>query len=148
MGRDGVTRAFRGLCLVLLLAPALAIPAAAQTGPSQPGSAETAASLPRYLIYFDEFSAYLSPRSKQIIKQAAERAKAEHAGAITVQARASATGTEQTNMYLAETRSSIVSDQLVEDGIPKSMIKEQPIGQTGSSDTSVRNRRVDIILEH
>jgi outer membrane protein OmpA-like peptidoglycan-associated protein len=143
MRRDRVGRAFRDLCFLLMLAPAVAVSAGAQTGPGRTG-----ANLPRYLVYFDAFSAYLSPRSKTIIAQAANRAKAEGATVITVQARASATGTPQTNMYLAETRSSIVADALEADGIPKAMIKQQPIGQTGSSDTSVRNRRVDIIIEH
>jgi outer membrane protein OmpA-like peptidoglycan-associated protein len=152
MGRDRMRRAFRGFCLVVPLVSALAVAAGAQTGssntgPSDTGSGKTGATLPRYLVYFDEFSAYLSPRSKKIIAHAAKQAKAEGAKAITVQARASATGTPQTNMYLAETRSSIVADQLEADGIPQSMIKQQPIGQTGSSDPSVRNRRVDIILE-
>ena len=144
MGRDGMRRGFRGLWLMLLVS-AVAVGAGAQapkTGPGKPG-----AELPRYLVYFDEFSAYLSPRSKRIIAQAASRAKAAGAKAITVQARASATGTAQTNMYLAETRSSIVADQLEADGIAKAMITQQPIGQTGSSDPSVFNRRVDIIIE-
>jgi outer membrane protein OmpA-like peptidoglycan-associated protein len=147
MGRDGLRRALRGLCFSLLLAPALAVSAGAQTGSAPAAPGKPAASLPRYLLYFDEFSAYLSPRSKKIIAQAAKRAKSEGATAITVQARASATGTPQTNMYLAETRSSIVADELETDGIPNAMIKQQPIGQTGSSDPSVFNRRVDIILE-
>jgi len=144
MGRDGMRRAFRGLCL-LLLVPAFAVIAAAQAPKTGPG--ETVGELPRYLVYFDEFSAYLSPRSKQIIAQAAKRAKTAGAKAITVQARASATGTPQTNMYLAQTRSSIVADELEADGIAKSMIKQQPIGQTGSGDPSVFNRRVDIIIQ-
>jgi len=142
MWRDRVGCAFRGFCLLLLLAPALAVSAGAQTG-----SGTAAAGLPRHLVYFDEFSAYLSPRSKKIIAATAKQAKAEGAKAITVQARASATGTVQTNMYLAETRSSIVADELEADGIPKPMIKQQPIGQTGSSDPSVFNRRVDVIVE-
>jgi outer membrane protein OmpA-like peptidoglycan-associated protein len=143
MGRTRLARAFQGLSLLLLLAPTVAV---AQTGP-KPAAAGTAAAVPRYLVYFDEFSAYLSPRSKKIIADAARRAKAEGARSITVQARASATGTAQTNMYLAETRSSIVADELEADGIAKAMIKQQPIGQTGSSDPSVFNRRVDILLE-
>lgn len=149
MGRVRVAGALRGsMFLLLLLAPALAMAAGAQTGPAQQGSSQASGDLPRYLVYFDEFSAYLSPRSKRIIAHVAEQAKAGGAKAITVQARASATGTAQTNMYLAETRSSIVADELAADGVAKSMIKQQPIGQTGSSDTSVRNRRVDIIIEH
>jgi OmpA-OmpF porin, OOP family len=142
MRPDRLAHAFRSLGLLLVLLPAFIVSAGAQTR-----SATAAATLPRYLVYFDEFSAYLSPRSKEIIARAAKQAKAEGAKAITVQARASATGTPQTNMYLAETRSSIVADELEADGIPKSMIKQQPIGQTGSSDPTVRNRRVDIIIE-
>ena len=141
----GMRRGFRGLCL-LLLVPALAAAAAAQVGAPQTEPGKTAG-LPRYLVYFDEFSAYLSPRAKETIALAASKAKAAGAKAITVQARASATGTPQTNMYLAQTRSSIVADQLEAEGIAKSMIKQQPIGQTGSDDPSVFNRRVDIIIE-
>jgi len=137
-------RWYRGLCLLLLL-PAFAIAAAAQKPKTGPG--EAAGELPRYLVYFDEFSAYLSPSAKEMIARAADRAKAAGAKAITVQARASATGTPQTNMYLAQTRSSIVADQLEADGIARSMIKQQPIGQTGSRDPSVLKRRVDIIIQ-
>ena len=144
MGRNGVWRRFRGLCL-LLLVPAFAVAAQMETPKTGPG--KTGAELPRFLVYFDEFSAYLSPSAKETIAQAASRAKAAGAKAITVQARASATGTPQTNMYLAETRSSIVADALEADGVPKSIIKQQPIGQTGSRDPSVFNRRVDIIIE-
>jgi outer membrane protein OmpA-like peptidoglycan-associated protein len=144
MGLEGMRRGFRGLCVALLV-PAFAAAAVAQAPKTDPG--KTGAALPRYLVYFDEFSAYLSPSAKATIAEAANRAKAAGAKTITVQARASATGTPQTNMYLAQTRSSIVADQLEADGIAKSMIKQQPIGQTGSHDPSVFNRRVDIILQ-
>ena len=140
-------RMFRGLCLLLLVL-AFAVTARAQTSTPQTAPGKASADLPRFLVYFDEFSAYLSPRAKETIALAASKAKAAGAKAITVQARASATGTPQTNMYLAQTRSSIVADQLEADGIARSMIKQQPIGQTGSGDPSVFNRRVDIIIEH
>ena len=130
-------------CLLLLMAATLACPIGvhAQTNPA---AAKT--SVPRYLVYFDEFSAYLSPQSKTIIEKAAKQAKAVGAKTITVQARASATGTVQTNKYLAMTRASIVADELEANGIAPAMIEQEPIGQTGSSDPSVYNRRVDIIL--
>jgi outer membrane protein OmpA-like peptidoglycan-associated protein len=128
--------------LLLLAAPfAYPIGAHAQTNPA---AAKT--SVPRYLVYFDEFSAYLSPQSKTIIARAAKQAKAVGAKTITVQARASATGTVQTNKYLAMTRASIVADELEANGIAPAMVQQEPIGQTGSSDPSVFNRRVDIIL--
>lgn len=103
--------------------------------------------IPRFLVYFDEFSANLSDEAKATIADAAKRARDSGAKAIVVQARASATGKPETNKYLAQTRSSIVTDQLEEDGIARTMIRQEPIGQTGSSDPSVYNRRVDIILE-
>jgi hypothetical protein len=139
----GMNSVFGRFCLALLLAAALACPigARAQTTPSAAKS-----SAPRYLVYFNEFSAYLSPQSKTIIAHAAKRAKEVSAKTITVQARASATGTVQTNKYLAMTRASIVADELEADGIAPAMIQQEPIGQTGSNDPSVFNRRVDIIL--
>jgi outer membrane protein OmpA-like peptidoglycan-associated protein len=140
--------ALRVLCVVLLLAAAAAAaPNGAASGAAASG-VDKNASLPRYLVYFDEFSAYLSPRSKTIIARVAKRAQKQDAKKIIVQARASATGTVLTNKYLAETRSSIVADQLEADGVPKAMITQQPIGQTGSTDPSVYDRRVDIILVH
>lgn len=141
---------FRQCCGLLLVLAALACPIGvrAQTGPAAASPTTTRASVPRYLIYFDEFSAYLSPRAKKIIADAARRAKETDAKTITVQARASATGTVQTNKYLAMTRASIVADQLAADGVAPGMVEQQPIGQTGSRDPSVFNRRVDIIIKH
>jgi outer membrane protein OmpA-like peptidoglycan-associated protein len=126
----------------LFIALTGATAASAQT-PANPPTAE----IPRFLVYFDEFSANLSDEAKATIADAAKRARDTGAKAIVVQARASATGKGETNKYLAQTRSSIVTDQLEEDGIARTMIRQEPIGQTGSSDPSVYNRRVDIILE-
>jgi OmpA-OmpF porin, OOP family len=125
--------------------PAGAPPASSATAAAPPAGATTA-QLPRYLVYFDEFSAYLSPRARAIIARAAKQARASGAKSVTVQARASATGTVQTNRYLAMTRASIVTDELAADGIEPAMVRQEPIGQTGSHDPSVFNRRVDIIL--
>jgi outer membrane protein OmpA-like peptidoglycan-associated protein len=114
--------------------------ASAQTAPS-------ATNQTRFLVYFDEFSAFLSNEAKTIIADAAKRAREMGAHRIVVQARASATGTAETNKYLAQTRSSIVADQLEADGIMRERIRQEPIGQTGSNDPTVTDRRVDIVLE-
>jgi len=135
---------FGRFCILLLLA-SFTVPIGVHAQTSPPAAAKN---IPRYLVYFDEFSAYLSPESKKKIALVAKQAKAEGAKSITVQARASATGTVQTNKYLAMTRASIVADELEADGVPAAMIEQQPIGQTGSSDPSVFNRRVDIIIQH
>ena len=135
---------FWRLCRLLLLLPTLAAATAAnaQTAANAPNS-----ELPRFLVYFDEFSANLSDEAKTVIADAAKRARDSGAKAIVVQARASSTGTAETNKYLAQTRSSIVTDQLETDGIARTMVRQEPIGQTGSDDPTVYNRRVDIILQ-
>lgn len=135
---------FRRFWTLLMLLPALAVASAAS---AQPAANPSNRELPRFLVYFDEFSANLSDEAKSVIADAAKRARETGAKAVVVQARASATGTAETNKYLAQTRTSIVTDQLEADGIARTMIKQEPIGQTGSSDPTVYNRRVDIILE-
>ena len=141
---DAMACAIANFCRLVFLLVTLtgASVASAQTPPNTPTR-----EVPRFLVYFDEFSANLSDEAKTTIADAAKRARDTGAKAIVVQARASATGKPETNKYLAQTRSSIVTDQLEEDGIARTMIRQEPIGQTGSSDSSVYNRRVDIILE-
>ena len=132
---------WRHWCLVMILGAFVAATAAsAQTAPS-------ATNQTRFLVYFDEFSAFLSNEAKTIIADAAKRAREMGAHRIVVQARASATGTAETNKYLAQTRSSIVTDQLEADGIMRARIRQEPIGQTGSNDPMVTDRRVDIVVE-
>jgi OOP family OmpA-OmpF porin len=128
--------------MMILTSLVTASAASAQTAPSAANQGGN-----RFLVYFDEFSAFLSNEAKTIIADAAKRARETGARRIVVQARASATGTVETNKYLAQTRSSIVTDQLEADGVTRTMIRQEPIGQTGSNDPTVTDRRVDIILE-
>ena len=127
---------------MILAALVASTAASAQTAPSVANQGGA-----RFLVYFEEFSAFLSNEAKTIIADAAKRARETGAHRIVVQARASATGTAETNKYLAQTRSSIVTDQLEADGIARAMVRQEPIGQTGSNDPTVTERRVDIILE-
>jgi len=136
----GISNFYRLVVLLGALAGSTAANAQAPTN-------TTTAEIPRFLVYFDEFSANLSNEAKATIADAVKRAREAGAKTIVVQARASATGKPETNKYLAQTRSSIVTDQLEEDGVARTMIRQEPIGQTGSSDPSVYNRRVDIIIE-
>jgi outer membrane protein OmpA-like peptidoglycan-associated protein len=102
--------------------------------------------LGRYLVYFNEFSAYLSPDALNVIGEAAKYAKENGARTIRVEGRASATGSPAANQHLTETRTQVVYDALRQDGVDPTMIQQQPLGQTTTSDTSVMDRRVDIVL--
>ena len=101
----------------------------------------------RFLVYFDEFSANLSQQARDVIADAAKKARETNAKAIRIEARASATGSQKANHYLAQTRSQVVADELEHDGVNPAMLRQVPIGQTGSEDPSVAERRVDIVLE-
>lgn len=101
----------------------------------------------RLLVYFDEFSADLSPDAQRTIAEAAARARNVNARRVRIEGRASATGSPEANQKLAETRTQVVSDELEKDGVPKPAIWQVPIGQTGSGDPGVADRRVDIVLE-
>jgi OmpA-OmpF porin, OOP family len=101
----------------------------------------------RFLIYFDEFSANLTAQARGVIADAAKQAREGNARAIRIEARASATGSQKANQYLAQTRSQVVADELEHDGVNPAIVTQVPIGQTGSADPSVAERRVDIVVE-
>ena len=100
----------------------------------------------RYLVYFNEFSAFLSPDAQNVIATAAQRAKEVGAKTVLVQGRASATGSPAANQHLTETRTQVVYDALQKDGVNPTIIQQQPLGQTTTTDTSVMDRRVDVVL--
>jgi len=111
----------------------------------QPGPAPLAEA-GRYLVYFNEFSAFTSDDAHKAIASAAAKAREIGAKAIRIEGRASATGSPVANQHLAETRTQVVYDELQKDGVDPTIIQQQPIGQTGSGDTGVTDRRVDIVL--
>ena len=101
----------------------------------------------RYLVFFDEFSANLTPDAKKVVAEAAKRARETRSPWIRIEGRASATGSPQANDRLAETRVQVVADELQKDGLDPATFRQVYVGQTGSGDPSVAERRVDIVLE-
>src|SRR3954453_20094196 len=95
----------------------------------------------RFLVYFDEFSANLTAQARGVIADAAKQARESNAKAVRVEARASATGSQKANHYLAHTRSQVVADELEHDGINPATVTQVPIGQTGSGEPRGRGRR-------
>jgi outer membrane protein OmpA-like peptidoglycan-associated protein len=112
--------------------------------PMQP--APNGAEAERYLVYFNEFSADLSDDARNVINTAAQRARETGVKAVRIEGRASATGSPAANQHLTETRTQVVYDELQKDGINPAIMQQQPLGQTTTSDISVMDRRVDIVL--
>jgi peptidoglycan-associated lipoprotein len=123
------------LCALLLAVLAACVPPAAGTEAG------------RFVVFFDEFSANLTPEAKQVVADAVRRAREAGSPAIRVEARASATGSPAANQHLAATRAQVVADELASDGLDRAKLRQVPIGQTGSGDPSVAERRVDIVIE-
>jgi outer membrane protein OmpA-like peptidoglycan-associated protein len=111
-----------------------------------PMPAPTGTEAGRYLVYFNEFSADLSDAARNVIAEAARYAKENGAKTVRIEGRASATGSPAANQHLTETRTQVVYDELQKDGINGAMMTQAPMGQTSSGDTSVMDRRVDIVL--
>jgi outer membrane protein OmpA-like peptidoglycan-associated protein len=112
-----------------------------------PAMGPSPADIDRIPVYFDEFSADLSPQAIQLVGDAARRARESNARAIRVEGFASATGSAAANKALAQTRTQVVTDELAKLGVPPAIVRQVPIGQTGSQDPGVAERRVDIVLE-
>src|SRR5204863_8943604 len=70
----------------------------------------------RFLVFFDEFSANLTPEAHAVIANAAQRVRETRSRAIRIEPRASATVAPAANQRLAETRSPGPADQTRNDG--------------------------------
>jgi OOP family OmpA-OmpF porin len=109
----------------------------------QPTAAPEAA---RFLVYFDEVSANLTPAARQVVADAAGKAREIGARTVRIEGRASATGSPAGNQRLSETRAQATNDELQKDGVSPAIIQQVSIGPTGSGDPGVSERRVDIVL--
>ncbi|HEY1794773.1 MAG TPA: OmpA family protein [Stellaceae bacterium] len=130
----GLRRYILGLLVMGALAGCAVQPSAPQEGE-------------RFLVYFDEFSANITAQAQSVIDEAAAKAKATQAKGIRIVAHASATGSPTANEYLTQTRAQVVADALQKDGINPAMLRQVATGQTPTGDTSVADRRVDLVLE-
>lgn len=100
-----------------------------------------------YLVFFDDFSAHLSDEARTVIDSAAAEAKRRHTTRIRVEASANANGSPDATMKIARTRAAVIRDALVSDGVSDATILQVPLGQMGTTDTSVMMRRTAIILQ-
>jgi outer membrane protein OmpA-like peptidoglycan-associated protein len=113
---------------------------------SAPLQAQVTTEAGRYLVYFDEFSANLTPDAQKVIAEAAAKAKESGVKTVRIEGRASATGSAEANRLLTATRTQVVYDALQKDGVDPKIIQQQAPGQVTTTDTSVTDRRVDVVL--
>src|SRR5438270_13468859 len=70
----------------------------------------------RFLVFFGEFSANLTPEAHAVIANAAQRVRETRSRAVRIEARASATGSPAANQRPGGPRSQVVADRMPEAG--------------------------------
>jgi outer membrane protein OmpA-like peptidoglycan-associated protein len=98
-------------------------------------------------VFFSEWSAFIDQDAIAAIQHAANLAKASSSHKVTVRGYADTTGSETANKYLSQLRSQVVTDQLIEDGVPAASITQDAMGETPSPpDSTQESRRVSITV--
>ncbi len=119
--------------------------AAAIAGQAQ--AAQQDAGPQKMVVFFEEWSAALDSDAANVINHAAEVAKSAQGKHVTVTGYADTTGSEAANRLLSDLRAQVVTDKLVEDGVPADAIKQAGKGEVASDVYKQESRRVGISVE-
>jgi outer membrane immunogenic protein len=104
-----------------------------------------------YLVFFDFDRSDLTPEANNIVRTAADNAKAGNVTRIEVTGHTDAAGSQPYNLRLSQRRAQTVQAELVRDGIPADQIsvaakgKSQPLVPTADGVREPQNRRVEIV---
>jgi outer membrane protein OmpA-like peptidoglycan-associated protein len=118
--------------------------AAAPKPPQQPRT---------FMVFFDFDRATLTPRALDIVREAANAAKANRTARIICTGHTDTAGAQAYNMALSLRRASAVKEALVRDGVPGASIDVLGRGEdallvaTGNATREPQNRRVEILLQ-
>lgn len=122
-------------------------PAPAPAPPAPPPAPQ------EYLVFFDFDSAALTAEGRDIVRSAAENARAGGVSRIRVTGHADTSGPADYNMGLSQRRADAVAAELVRLGIDRGQIavsaagETQPLVPTGDGVREPQNRRVEIVLQ-
>jgi outer membrane protein OmpA-like peptidoglycan-associated protein len=124
----------RRLGILFLLCFALSPARAAETAP------------PRFVVFFQEWSANLDPAAQTVITHASDYAKAHPGAVLHVNGFADPTGSRKANALLTDLRAQMVMDQLQSDGVQPAHIHGRGRGAVQYALSSQESRRVEISL--
>jgi outer membrane protein OmpA-like peptidoglycan-associated protein len=106
-----------------------------------------------YLVFFDFDSAMLTAEARDIVRSAAENARAGGISRIRVIGHTDTSGPADYNMGLSQRRADAVAAELERLGVDQAQIavsavgETQPLVPTGDGVREPQNRRVEIILQ-
>lgn len=101
---------------------------------------------PKFVVFFQEWSAKLDDAAMTVIGQAADRAKAQAGLIAHVEGFADPTGSRNANSLLTQLRAQVVMDQLQTDGVLVPRIKGGGRGAVHFALSSQESRRVEISI--
>jgi len=99
---------------------------------------------PKYVVFFQEWSAKLDDAAQAVISHAAGYAKTHPAAPVHVNAFADPTGSRKANILLTELRAQMVMDQMQADGIQEHRLIGYGHGSVHFALSSQESRRVEI----
>jgi outer membrane protein OmpA-like peptidoglycan-associated protein len=132
------------------MAPAAAAPEPEPVPPPQPAPPPAPQ---EYLVFFDFDSAALTPEARDIVRNAADNARAGGVSRIVVTGHTDTSGPADYNMGLSQRRAEAVAQELVSLGVGQQEIavnaegETHPLVPTGDGVREPQNRRVEIVLQ-
>lgn len=145
----GLRYAFGGAPKAAPAAPAPA-PAAPPTAPV-PQAAPACSDVP-FVVYFEWNQSILTDQAKQVIANAASRAKTCEITRVAIEGHADRSGSASYNVGLSEKRARIVRDELIRLGVPASLItieakgESEPAVATPDGKREPLNRRAEVVI--
>ena len=101
---------------------------------------------PKFVVFFEEWSAKFDNSALTVIGQVADNAKAHPGLVVHVAGFADPTGSRAANSLLTQLRAQMVMDQLQTDGVPAVRIRGIGRGSVHFALSSQESRRVEITL--
>lgn len=98
----------------------------------------------KYLVFFPEWSAQLDDAAKVTIDQAVFQAKAMPDAMVLVAGFATPEGTAVANRDMSRLRAQVVTDAIVEAGVPRTRVQLRARGSVGFVDDAQESRRVEV----
>jgi outer membrane protein OmpA-like peptidoglycan-associated protein len=99
---------------------------------------------PKFVVFFEEWSARLDDAAQAVIGHAADSAKTHPGVVLRVDGFADPTGSRKANALLTDLRAQVVIDQLQTDGVPPARIRGRGHGSVHFALSSQESRRVEI----
>ena len=138
--------------ILAVMAAAMLLGACADMPPSPPAQA-AAPAVRNFLVFFDFDRSTLTPRARDVVKEAANVAKAGQNARVTATGHTDTSGPANYNMALSLRRASAVKDALVREGVPAASIaiagrgEESLLVTTKDGVREPQNRRVEIVIQ-